>query len=248
VAHRKGFTEHFGHEDALAERVAIVGDGADIQAGAGRGFTGVLDSSGGGVGVVLRKGGADGHGGGGNGRLGETRRGAAVDVGAGGTCCGGPWRKLALLLGTCRDRAGERTRGRARRLGSGGPWEWNAVGDFGLRHRLGTPPTGGGGAAALLFSCQIFDGYSAGEDVAGELAGVIGKLGHGAPARDATRDSLRLVGLIFAGGSAEGFAHGGVGLHVLHAVVVHDAEMAGAERFGDGEGDLGFGLDDIRAV
>src|SRR5690606_33534544 len=44
---------------------------------------------------------------------------------------------------------------------------------------------------------------------------------------------------------ADGFAHAGVGLDVFHLVVVHDAETAGAESLGHGEGDLGLGLDDL---
>ena len=43
------------------------------------------------------------------------------------------------------------------------------------------------------------------------------------------------------------FPHGRVGLDVAHVVVVHHAEVAGAECLGHGERHLGFGLDDIVA-
>ena len=61
---------------------------------------------------------------------------------------------------------------------------------------------------------------------------------------------VRLAVFFAAGGAvaAEGFAHGGIGLDVAHAVVVHDAEVAGAEGFGHSEGDLGFGLNDFGTV
>ena len=54
-------------------------------------------------------------------------------------------------------------------------------------------------------------------------------------------------GLLGAGGGGEGGAHVGVGLDVLHAVVVHDAEVAAAEGFGHGQGHFGFGHDDLGA-
>ncbi len=40
-------------------------------------------------------------------------------------------------------------------------------------------------------------------------------------------------------------AHLGVGLDVLVTNVIHDAEVSRAEGLGDGEGDLGLGLDDL---
>src|SRR5438105_321115 len=49
-------------------------------------------------------------------------------------------------------------------------------------------------------------------------------------------------------GLGDGFAHGGVGLDVAEFVVVHDAEVAGAEGFGDGAGNFGFGEDDQGTV
>src|SRR5437764_1117974 len=42
-------------------------------------------------------------------------------------------------------------------------------------------------------------------------------------------------------------AHGGVGLHVLHAVVVHDAEVSAAECLGHGFGNFRFRQHDLRA-
>ena len=50
---------------------------------------------------------------------------------------------------------------------------------------------------------------------------------------------------LFLSAFGQRFAHGGVGHDVLHAVEVHDAELALAEGLGDGLRDLGLGLDDL---
>ena len=48
-------------------------------------------------------------------------------------------------------------------------------------------------------------------------------------------------------GSCDGFAHGGVGLDILHPVVIHDAEIPLQEGCGHGAGHFGLRLDHARA-
>ena len=48
-------------------------------------------------------------------------------------------------------------------------------------------------------------------------------------------------------GFRDGFAHIGVGLDVLHTVVVHNAEISVAESFGHCQRHFGLGLDNLGA-
>src|SRR5439155_2819025 len=56
---------------------------------------------------------------------------------------------------------------------------------------------------------------------------------------------LRLYAIARAG---DRLAHGGVGLDVLQAVIIHHAQVPAAEGLGDGAGDLGLGQNDRGAV
>ena len=55
-----------------------------------------------------------------------------------------------------------------------------------------------------------------------------------------------LFGRLFSG-IGDGIAHGRIGLHILHPIVVHDAEVSLAKGLGHGTGHLRFGFNDSRA-